>query len=346
MSGKRADGLRGRVFISYVREDSLRVDRLQHALDAAGIPVWRDTLDLWPGEDRGLEIRRAIQSGTLAFIACFSENSELNESGYHNHELLLAAEQMRERLPGPAWLIPVRFSECSIPDFSLGAGRMLDSLQHVDLFDSTWEYGISRIIGTVYRMLGGTPPSEAMHASASAEPPFRGDVMEKHPILYSTTTWLAYAIAEKYYKDEHYVWCTPFFSPRKSDGSNPTAPTSPPLSSPLEIYKSLAAEVADPDRPDRKIRENRAGILRGLNFNKQSGEISEQQEQEIFSIVDEAARSYFSPLVYVIPYSGVVGKVREPPPGDKAYPLSAEYIIDRLPRDRFDVIKLEDPDEG
>ncbi len=41
----------GHVFISYVREDSDHVDRLQRALQAAGIPVWRDTADLWPGED-------------------------------------------------------------------------------------------------------------------------------------------------------------------------------------------------------------------------------------------------------------------------------------------------------
>ena len=43
------DLVRGHVFISYVREDSAPVDRLQRALEHAGILVWRDTLDLWPG---------------------------------------------------------------------------------------------------------------------------------------------------------------------------------------------------------------------------------------------------------------------------------------------------------
>jgi TIR domain len=41
----------GHVFISYVRGDAHHVDRLQHALEAAGILVWRDTADLWPGQD-------------------------------------------------------------------------------------------------------------------------------------------------------------------------------------------------------------------------------------------------------------------------------------------------------
>jgi hypothetical protein len=38
-------------FISYVREDSQYVDRLQQILEDAGISVWRDTSDLWPGQD-------------------------------------------------------------------------------------------------------------------------------------------------------------------------------------------------------------------------------------------------------------------------------------------------------
>ncbi len=37
-------------FISYVREDSGEIDALQKMLEAAGIPVWRDTTSLWPGE--------------------------------------------------------------------------------------------------------------------------------------------------------------------------------------------------------------------------------------------------------------------------------------------------------
>jgi hypothetical protein len=59
-----ADGRGGRggghVFISHVREDSRSVDRLQAMLEAAGVRVWRDTADLWPGEDWRAKIRHAI----------------------------------------------------------------------------------------------------------------------------------------------------------------------------------------------------------------------------------------------------------------------------------------------
>ena len=70
--GGRTDRVAGHAFISYVREDSPRVDRLQRALEAAGVRVWRDTADLWPGEDWRAKIRQAIVDGALVFIACFS----------------------------------------------------------------------------------------------------------------------------------------------------------------------------------------------------------------------------------------------------------------------------------
>jgi hypothetical protein len=61
----------GHAFISYVREDSHEVDKLQRELEAAGISVWRDTADLWSGEDWRAKIRRAITDNALVFIACF-----------------------------------------------------------------------------------------------------------------------------------------------------------------------------------------------------------------------------------------------------------------------------------
>jgi hypothetical protein len=143
----------GHAFISYVREDGKRVDRLQGILQAAGIEVWRDTANLWPGQDWKIEIRQAITTGSLAFIACFSENSQMREASYQNEELILAVEQMRLRWPGQPWLIPVRFAECEIPAFDLGAGRTLDSLQRVDLLGDSWEHGGARLVAAVLRIL-------------------------------------------------------------------------------------------------------------------------------------------------------------------------------------------------
>jgi hypothetical protein len=115
----------GHAFLSYVHEDKAAVDQLQQALEADGIPVWRDIRDLQPGQDWKLSIRRAIGGDTLAFIACFSRASQARPKNYQNEELLLAIEQFRQRPPDLPWLIPVRFDDCGIPEFDLGAGRTL-----------------------------------------------------------------------------------------------------------------------------------------------------------------------------------------------------------------------------
>jgi hypothetical protein len=65
----------GHAFISYVHEDAEQVDHLQTTLQAAGVRVWRDTEDLWPGEDWRAKIRAAITDDALVFIACFSSRS-------------------------------------------------------------------------------------------------------------------------------------------------------------------------------------------------------------------------------------------------------------------------------
>jgi hypothetical protein len=147
----------GHAFVSYVREDSERVDRLQAVLDDAGVRVWRDTAHLWPGQDWRAEIRRAITADSLAFIACFSGSSALREVTYQSQELSLAVEQMRRRAPGKPWLIPVRLAPCDIPDLDLGEGRRLTSLQHVDLFDGSWERGIPRLLRAVLGVLHDRP---------------------------------------------------------------------------------------------------------------------------------------------------------------------------------------------
>ncbi len=152
--------LAGHAFISYVREDSHRVDQLQRTLEAAGIPVWRDTASLWPGQDWRAIIRRAITDNALVFIACFSRNSVARAVSYQNEELVLAIEQLRLRRPDDPWLIPVRFDECDIPDRDLGGGRTLASIQRADLFGSKARDNTARLVAAIVRILeGGAEPS-------------------------------------------------------------------------------------------------------------------------------------------------------------------------------------------
>lgn len=139
----------GHAFISYVREDSERVDRLQRILEAAGIPVWRDTADLWPGEDWRMNIRRAITKDALAFVVCFPENSEKRRVSGQNEELTLAVEQLRLRRPDQPWLIPVRLDNVKIPDIDIGGARTLESIQWADLTGDNWDQGAARLVAGV-----------------------------------------------------------------------------------------------------------------------------------------------------------------------------------------------------
>ena len=153
--------LAGHAFISYVREDSSRVDQLQRTLEAAGIPVWRDIASLWPGEDWRVNIRRAIVDDALAFIVCFSHRSLGRDKSYQNEELVLAIEQLRLRRPDVPWLIPVRFDECAIPDRHLGGGRTLASIQSADLFGDHIAEGTARLVAAVRRILDRASNTQA-----------------------------------------------------------------------------------------------------------------------------------------------------------------------------------------
>jgi hypothetical protein len=57
--------------------------------------VWRDTADLWPGQDWCEMIRRAISDNAIVFIACFSSQSTARVKSYQREELTLSIEQFR-----------------------------------------------------------------------------------------------------------------------------------------------------------------------------------------------------------------------------------------------------------
>jgi hypothetical protein len=163
--------------------------------------------------------------------------------------------------------------------------------------------------------------------------------MSREPIvLYSVNTWLAYAIAEQYYADGHYVWCTPHFDPSSVPSINYAVPAS---SSPIEIYRGLRKDVSSGDRHSAKIAANKAGILRGMEAQRSAGRITDESAAEIASIVEAADIQDFRPLCYVIPFQLVRDRIEAVPVSQRAHPLSAEFIIRSLPRDCFDVIGVE-----
>jgi hypothetical protein len=173
-----SDGVK-HVFVSYVREDNEQVDKLCEALDAAQIPYWRDRTALAPGDEWKRKIREAIRSGSLVFLACFSDQSRAKKKSYMNEELTLAVEEFRLLPPGATWLIPVRFDEGDVPEWPLGAGRTLSDLNYADLFGAKYVPSLVSLMNTVGKVMG-TPSADPATVRASIE---EADAAERPAML-------------------------------------------------------------------------------------------------------------------------------------------------------------------
>lgn len=131
------------VFISYIREDAEAVERLTDSLRAANVDVWLDKDRILPGMRWEDAIRQAINQGAV-FIACFSPRYWAKQSTVMNSELNLAIEELRKRHRGQTWFIPVILESCDVPDWPIGPGETLRSIQHVDL-SRDWADGMRRL---------------------------------------------------------------------------------------------------------------------------------------------------------------------------------------------------------
>jgi hypothetical protein len=156
------------IFISYVREDTEKVDKLSKLLRAAGIPVWTDRAQLAPGDDWQAKIREAIQSGSIVFLACFSDQSRSREKSVQNEEVTLAVDEFRKRPPGRTWLIPLRFDDGEVPEWDLGAGRTLRSLHYADLYGDMYGEHVVQLIVRIQQVMG-TPSVEPATMLAAVE---------------------------------------------------------------------------------------------------------------------------------------------------------------------------------
>lgn len=134
-------------FISYVREDSVTVQRLSEQLKAKGVDVWLDRESIRPGVRWKDAIRNAIRQGDF-FISCFSDAYHKRMKTYMNEELTLAIEELRQLPAQRVWFIPVLLCNCQIPDFNLGAGSTLRDIQGVALYEN-WDEGVNRILDVI-----------------------------------------------------------------------------------------------------------------------------------------------------------------------------------------------------
>lgn len=160
--------------------------------------------------------------------------------------------------------------------------------------------------------------------------------MPKPLLLYSTNTWMAFAINEQYYKGLHWVWCSPFF--RADNGLSSAA--MPASAIPAQIYSTLYRDVKNNDLHSPWVERNKVGILKGVAAKQASGVINSQEAASLTAAVQNAPLNHFRPLLFVIPAFKVRKLIEEVPPNDRANPFSKEYRITKLPRGSFDVLEL------
>lgn len=152
----------------------------------------------------------------------------------------------------------------------------------------------------------------------------------KYPLFYSTSTLIANIIAERYYDDLHYVWCTSTFNPVKSN---------PPSANPYQIYKSILKEVENGEIGP-SIQKHKTGLLNGVSKSKDKGKITHEQQNEIYEMIFAAEIKHFKPIIYVIPGMHV-GNIEMVPRSKRSDLLSEEFLIEELKGKWLDVIDLE-----
>jgi len=122
------------IYLSYARADLAEVESLYDHLASQGYKPWMDARNILAGQNREFSIRQAIRTSDF-FLVCLTENS-VSERGWVQRELGEARFVQDGMLPSDIYLIPVRLSECPIPDH-------LSEFQPVDLFR---EGGLERLV--------------------------------------------------------------------------------------------------------------------------------------------------------------------------------------------------------
>lgn len=126
-----------KVFLCHSTEDKDKVRKLYWQLIKDSYAVWFDEEKLLPGQDRDLEIRKAVRASDIILI-CLSKKS-VEKAGYIHKEIKFALDVADEQPDGSIFLIPARLEECNVPS-------RLTRYHWVNMFDST---GYKRLKGAL-----------------------------------------------------------------------------------------------------------------------------------------------------------------------------------------------------
>ena len=134
-----------KVFLAHAREDKKRVRDLYTRLKDLGFNPWLDEIDLLPGQNWKVEIRKAILDAGV-FLACLSSHS-VAKQGYVQTEFKTALSAYSERPPGAIYIIPVKLDECEVPDMQIpDRGITLRDIHYVELWEDSGVLQLTKAI--------------------------------------------------------------------------------------------------------------------------------------------------------------------------------------------------------
>jgi TIR domain len=324
------------VALSFANEDRAYVERVANALKNKGLRVF---YDLWEAQNlwgKNLytylnEIYSARAKYTILFIS-----RNYARKVWTNHERV--SSQARALAEHREYILPAKFDDTEVPGIPSTIGYIdLNRVSPEEFADLV----ASKIISSSESIL----PVETDIGRLIQQKKRRKDskpANEELPLLlYSVNTSLAFRINEQFYRQIHYSWCAPYFDMRRNQISG--IGKSPPSSNPFEIYASFLRDARSGDLHSPLIKQNKAGILRGAQVRIEKGQITPEARHEIEQILDVTVASDYTPLIYVIPTHSIRNLIKKVDVSRRAHPFSPEFIIEDLPRSKFDIITTEDP---
>jgi hypothetical protein len=149
-----------RLFLSYAREDEVRIENVYRELCDEGFQPWMDTKDLLPGENWESSIRKAIHASEF-FLVFFSANS-VNKRGFVQKEIKLAFDVWDQMLQNDIYLIPIRLDVCEVPE-------KLKHLNYLDLFKGdSWPLLLKAIHAGMSRRIDGLSAPIQVHTPSES----------------------------------------------------------------------------------------------------------------------------------------------------------------------------------
>jgi|ERR1041384_219173 hypothetical protein len=324
------------VALSFASEDREYVGQVARALQQNGLKVFYDAWEeqnLW-GKDLYPHLNEVYSDRARYTILFISRN--YTRKVWTNHERVRS--QARAFAEHRDAILPARFDDAEIPG-------LLTTVGYINLNNYSPE-DFANLVASKIKSSTETSivPTEAEETELAVRKPKREAHLSEQELpllLYSVNTSLAFRINEQFYRQIHYAWCNPYFDMRRNQISG--IGKSPPSSNPFEIYASYLRDARAGDLHSSLIKQNKQGISRGAQARLAKGQINHEQREEIEKILEVTVASDYTPLIYVIPTHGIEKLVKKVEVSQRAHPLSPEFMIEDLPRSKFDIITTEDP---